>query len=111
MKTTSGLEYVETKAGTGAEAVAGKTVSVHYEGKLLDGKVFDSSFERGTPIELKLGVGQVIKGWDEGIALMKVGGQATLTIPPELGYGERGAGGIIPPNATLIFEVELVAVK
>jgi len=111
MKTASGLEYVEIKAGTGAEAVAGKTVSVHYEGKLLDGKVFDSSFERGTPIEFKLGVGQVIKGWDEGIALMKVGGQAALTIPSELGYGERGAGGIIPPNAMLIFEVELVAVK
>ena len=111
MKTESGLEYLERKAGKGAEAVAGKTVSVHYEGKLLDGKVFDSSFERGTPIEFKLGVGQVIQGWDEGIALMKVGGQATLTIPPELGYGERGAGGIIPPNATLIFEVELVAVK
>ena len=111
MKTESGLEYLERKVGTGAEAVAGKTVSVHYEGKLLDGKVFDSSFERGTPIEFKLGVGQVIKGWDEGIALMKIGGQATLTIPPELGYGERGAGGIIPPNATLIFEVELVSVK
>ena len=111
MKTESGLEYTETKQGKGKQAEAGKTVSVHYEGKLLDGKIFDSSFERGTPIEFKLGVGQVIKGWDEGIALMKVGGQATLTIPPELGYGARGAGGIIPPNATLIFDVELIAVK
>ncbi len=111
MKTESGLEYKETKLGNGAQAEAGKTVSVHYEGKLLDGKVFDSSFERGAPIEFQLGVGQVIKGWDEGIALMKVGGEATLTIPPELGYGERGAGGIIPPNATLIFNVELVDVK
>jgi FKBP-type peptidyl-prolyl cis-trans isomerase len=111
MKTPSGLEYVETLAGTGAQAVAGKTVSVHYTGKLTNGKVFDSSLTRGQPIEFKLGVGRVIKGWDEGIALMKVGGKATLTIPPELGYGERGAGGVIPPNATLIFEVELVSVK
>ncbi len=111
MKTESGLEYTERKRGKGKQAETGKTVSVHYEGKLLDGTIFDSSFERGTPIEFKLGVGQVIKGWDEGIALMKVGGEATLTIPPELGYGERGAGGVIPPNATLIFEVELVAVK
>ncbi|MBT3320656.1 MAG: FKBP-type peptidyl-prolyl cis-trans isomerase [Anaerolineae bacterium] len=111
MKTESGLEYTEKKAGTGKQAEAGKTVSVHYEGKLPDGKVFDSSFQRGTPIEFQLGVGQVIQGWDEGIALMKVGGEATLTIPPELGYGERGAGGVIPPNATLIFKVELVDVK
>ncbi len=111
MKTESGLEYKETKRGTGKQAESGKTVSVHYEGKLLDGKVFDSSFERGTPIEFQLGVGQVIKGWDEGIALMKVGGEAMLTIPPELGYGERGAGGLIPPNATLIFDVELVGIK
>ena len=111
MKTESGLEYVEVKAGKGTQAVAGKTVSVHYEGKLPDGKVFDSSYDRGTPIEFKLGVGQVIKGWDEGIALMKVGGEAKLTIPPELGYGKRGAGGVIPPNATLIFDVELVDVK
>jgi FKBP-type peptidyl-prolyl cis-trans isomerase len=111
MKTNSGLEYTETLAGTGAQAVAGKTVSVHYTGKLTNGKVFDSSLTRGTPIEFKLGAGRVIKGWDEGIALMKVGGKATLTIPPELGYGERGAGGVIPPNATLIFEVELVSVK
>jgi FKBP-type peptidyl-prolyl cis-trans isomerase len=111
MKTNSGLEYIETLAGTGAQAAAGKTVSVHYTGKLTNGKVFDSSLTRGTPIEFKLGAGRVIKGWDEGIALMKVGGKATLTIPPELGYGERGAGGVIPPNATLIFEVELVSVK
>jgi FKBP-type peptidyl-prolyl cis-trans isomerase len=111
MKTNSGLEYIETVAGTGAQAAAGKTVSVHYTGKLTNGKVFDSSLTRGTPIEFKLGAGRVIKGWDEGIALMKVGGKATLTIPPELGYGERGAGGVIPPNATLIFDVELVSVK
>ena len=111
MKTNSGLEYVETLAGTGAQAAAGKTVSVHYTGKLTNGKVFDSSLTRGTPIEFKLGAGRVIKGWDDGIALMKVGGKATLTIPPQLGYGERGSGGVIPPNATLIFEVELVSVK
>jgi FKBP-type peptidyl-prolyl cis-trans isomerase len=111
MKTNSGLEYVETLAGTGAQAAAGKTVSVHYTGKLTNGKVFDSSITRGQPIEFKLGTGRVIKGWDEGIALMKVGGKATLTIPPELGYGERGAGGAIPPNATLIFDVELVSMK
>lgn len=111
MKTNSGLEYVETQAGTGAQAVAGKMVSVHYTGKLTNGKVFDSSRTRGEPIAFQLGVGQVIKGWDEGIALMKVGGKATLTIPPELGYGARGAGGLIPPNATLVFDVELVSVK
>jgi FKBP-type peptidyl-prolyl cis-trans isomerase len=111
MKTASGLEYVEVKAGTGAQAVAGKTVKVHYTGKFPDGKVFDSSVERGEPIEFPLGAGRVIKGWDEGIALMKVGGKATLTIPPELGYGARGAGGVIPPNATLVFEVELVDVR
>jgi FKBP-type peptidyl-prolyl cis-trans isomerase len=111
MRTPSGLEYTETQTGTGAQAAAGKTVSVHYTGKLTNGKVFDSSLTRGTPIEFKLGAGRVIKGWDEGIALMKVGGKATLTIPPELGYGDRGAGSVIPPNATLIFEVELVSVK
>jgi FKBP-type peptidyl-prolyl cis-trans isomerase len=111
MKTASGLEYVEVEAGTGAQAAAGKTVSVHYTGKFQDGKVFDSSIPRGEALTFRLGVGQVIKGWDEGIALMKVGGKAQLTIPPELGYGERGASGVIPPNATLIFDVELVAVK
>ena len=111
MKTASGLEYVEIEAGTGAQAKAGMMVRVHYTGKLPNGKVFDSSIPRGEPIEFKLGTGRVIKGWDEGIALMKVGGKATLTIPPQLGYGERGAGGVIPPNATLIFDVELVSAQ
>lgn len=111
MKTASGLEYIETEAGTGAQAEAGKTVSVHYTGKLQNGKVFDSSISRGEPISFPLGQGRVIKGWDEGIALMKVGGKAQLIIPPDLGYGERGAGGVIPPNATLVFDVELVSVE
>ena len=111
MKTSSGLEYIETEAGTGAQAEAGKTVSVHYTGKLQDGKVFDSSVSRGDPITFQLGKGKVIKGWDEGIALMKVGSKAQLIIPPDLAYGERGAGGVIPPNATLVFDVELVDVK
>jgi FKBP-type peptidyl-prolyl cis-trans isomerase len=110
MKTASGLEYIEVEAGTGAPAEAGKTVSVHYTGKLQDGKVFDSSVSRGEPITFPLGGGRVIKGWDEGIALMKVGGKAQLVIPPYLAYGERGAGGVIPPNATLVFDVELVSV-
>ncbi|HRQ32851.1 MAG TPA: FKBP-type peptidyl-prolyl cis-trans isomerase [Anaerolineales bacterium] len=111
MKTISGLEYVEIEIGAGAQAMAGKTVSVHYTGKLQNGKVFDSSISRGQPIEFTLGKGMVIKGWDEGIALMKAGGKAQLIIPPHLGYGERGAGGVIPPNATLIFDVELVSVR
>ena len=111
MKTASGLEYIEMKAGTGAQAMAGKTVSVHYTGKLQDGTIFDSSVSRNEPITFRLGVGQVIKGWDEGIALMKVGGKAQLVIPSALGYGENGAGGVIPPNATLVFDVELITVK
>ena len=111
MKTSSGLEYIEVEAGTGAQAEAGKTVAVHYTGKFQDGKVFDSSIPRGEPIEFPLGKGRVIKGWDEGIALMKVGGKAQLIILPDLAYGECGAGGVIPPNATLVFDVELVSVK
>ena len=111
MKTTSGLEYIEVEAGTGAQAEAGKTVAVHYTGKFQDGKVFDSSISRGEPIEFQLGKGNVIRGWDEGIALMKAGGKAQLIIPPDMAYGERGAGGVIPPNATLVFDVELVSVK
>ena len=111
MKTASGLEYIEVEPGTGAQAEAGKTVSVHYTGKFQDGKVFDSSISRGEPITFPLGRGRVIKGWDEGIALMKEGGKAQLIIPPDLAYGERGAGGVIPANATLLFDVELVSVK
>ena len=111
MKTASGLEYNEQEIGRGAQAQAGRTVKVHYTGKFPDGRVFDSSIPRGEPIEFVLGAGRVIKGWDEGIALMKVGGKAELVIPPELAYGERGAGGVIPPNATLVFDVELVEVK
>jgi FKBP-type peptidyl-prolyl cis-trans isomerase len=111
MKTASGLEYIEVEPGTGMQAEAGKTVSVHYTGKFQDGKVFDSSISRGEPLDFPLGQGRVIKGWDEGIALMKVGGKAQFIIPPDLAYGERGAGGVIPPNATLVFDVELVDVK
>ncbi len=111
MKTESGLEYVEIEAGTGDQAKVGKTVRVHYTGKFLDGKVFDSSVSRGDPLEFKLGAGRVIKGWDEGIALMKVGGKAQLTIPPQLAYGASGAGGVIPPNAILVFDVELISIK
>lgn len=110
MKTESGLQYEEKKAGTGASPKKGQSVSVHYSGRLENGQEFDSSFKRGQPITFTLGVGQVIRGWDEGIALMQEGGEATLTIPPELGYGARGAGGVIPPNATLIFDVQLVKV-
>ncbi len=111
IKTASGLQYEELNVGTGAEAKAGMQVTAHYHGTLANGTVFDSSYDRGQPFNFRLGAGQVIKGWDEGIAGMKVGGKRRLTIPPELGYGPRGAGGVIPPNATLIFEVELVGVK
>ena len=110
-KTASGLYYVVVQEGTGEQAVKGKTVAVHYSGKLTNGNEFDNSYRRGEPIEFKLGIGQVIPGWDEGIGLMNVGSKYTLIIPSELGYGKRGAGGVIPPNATLVFETELVSVK
>ena len=109
--TSSGLAYKIIKKGTGAKAEAGKTVSVHYTGKLSDGTKFDSSYDRNQPIEFELGRGRVIKGWDEGISLLNVGSKATFIIPPDLAYGARGAGGVIPPNATLIFDVELVEIK
>ncbi|MDZ8027983.1 MAG: FKBP-type peptidyl-prolyl cis-trans isomerase [Nostoc sp. DedQUE11] len=109
--TPSGLKYVEIKEGTGATPERGQTVEVHYTGTLQDGTKFDSSRDRGQPFKFKIGVGQVIKGWDEGLSTMKVGGRRNLIIPPELGYGSRGAGGVIPPNATLLFDVELLGVK
>ncbi|MCX4164072.1 MULTISPECIES: FKBP-type peptidyl-prolyl cis-trans isomerase [Paraburkholderia] len=108
--TESGLKYEDLTEGSGAEAVAGKTVSVHYTGWLTDGQKFDSSKDRNDPFDFVLGGGMVIKGWDEGVQGMKVGGVRRLTIPPQLGYGPRGAGGVIPPNATLVFEVELLGV-
>ena len=111
------LKKLDVVEGTGAEARPGM-VSVHYTGWLHDpskadghGKKFDSSVDRGQPFEFRLGAGQVIRGWDEGVAGMKVGGKRTLIIPPEMGYGARGAGGVIPPNATLVFDVELIAVR
>jgi FKBP-type peptidyl-prolyl cis-trans isomerase len=108
----AGLIIEEVAAGTGEVANRGRTVSVHYTGRLTDGKQFDSSLERGQPIQFPLGTGMVIKGWDLGIEGMKVGGKRKLTIPPNLAYGERGTpGGPIPPNATLVFDVELTAVK
>jgi peptidylprolyl isomerase len=113
--TDTGLSYKEVEIGTGAEAVRGRTVDVHYTGWLdtdgKKGKKFDSSVDRGVPFSFPLGAGRVIKGWDEGVAGMKVGGKRTLMIPPELGYGTRGAGGVIPPNAKLIFDVELLGVN
>jgi peptidylprolyl isomerase/FKBP-type peptidyl-prolyl cis-trans isomerase FkpA len=115
---TTGLKMIDHTIGTGTEASAGHTVVVHYTGWLFDeaapdnkGKKFDSSRDRGDPFSFPLGAGRVIKGWDQGVAGMKIGGQRTLIIPPELGYGARGAGGVIPPNATLVFDVELLGVQ
>ena len=113
--TPSGLQIIDTKVGTGASPKPGQTCVMHYTGWLYEngakGKKFDSSVDRGQPFEFPLGMHRVIAGWDEGVATMKVGGRRTLIIPPELGYGARGAGRVIPPNATLIFEVELLDVK
>ena len=115
MTTASGLQIIDSKVGTGASPQKGQTCVMHYTGWLYNdgkkGKKFDSSVDRNEPFEFPIGQGQVIKGWDEGVASMKVGGKRTLIIPPALGYGTRGAGGLIPPNATLMFDVELLAVK
>ncbi|MDX2204044.1 MAG: FKBP-type peptidyl-prolyl cis-trans isomerase [Hyphomicrobiaceae bacterium] len=115
MTTASGLKTIDTTAGTGASPKAGQTCVMHYTGWLYEngqkGAKFDSSVDRGQPFEFKIGVGMVIKGWDEGVSTMKVGGKRTLIIPPDLGYGARGAGRVIPPNATLLFEVELLDIK
>ena len=113
--TASGLQIIDTNAGTGAAPRTGQTVVVHYTGWLYEdgkkGKKFDSSVDRNEPFEFPIGQHRVIAGWDEGVATMKVGGKRTLIIPPALGYGARGAGGVIPPNATLMFDVELLSVK
>ena len=115
MKLPSGLEIIDTQVGTGDTPLPGKMCIMHYTGWLYEngqkGRKFDSSVDRGQPFEFKLAAGQVIRGWDEGIAGMKVGGKRTLIIPPNLGYGQRGAGGVIPPNATLMFDVELLGIK
>ena len=109
--TPSGLKYVDTVKGTGASPSYGKVVTVHYTGRLSDGTKFDSSVDRGQPFSFIIGTGQVIKGWDEGVMTMKVGGKRTLIIPPQLGYGERGFGNVIPPNSDLLFDVELLDVR
>lgn len=109
--TASGLKYVDLKEGTGLSPKKGQNVLVHYTGWLKDGTKFDSSVDRNQPFPFRVGVGQVIRGWDEGVLSMKVGGKRKLIIPPKLGYGARGAGGVIPPNATLIFEVELLDLR
>lgn len=111
MTTDSGLKVEMLQEGTGPKAKPGQTVTVHYVGTLANGTKFDSSRDRGEPFSFKLGAGNVIKGWDEGIALLNVGSKARLTIPAQLGYGARGAGNVIPPNATLVFEVELLGAK
>jgi peptidylprolyl isomerase len=114
-QTPSGLQYEDTVVGNGASPAKGQSCSMHYTGWLwvngAKGSKFDSSVDRGKPFVFPIGAGRVIKGWDEGVATMKVGGKRTLLIPPELGYGDRGAGGVIPPNATLLFEVELLGVS
>ena len=114
-KTSTGLDYTDTVLGSGDTATKGKQVTVHYTGWLynngVQGAKFDSSKDRGDPFQFSLGAGMVIRGWDEGVASMQVGGQRTLIIPPDLGYGARGAGGVIPPNATLKFDVELLGVR
>ena len=115
IKTPSGLQYEDAVQGTGASPKPGQTCVMHYTGWLWEngakGKKFDSSVDRGQPFEFQIGLGMVIKGWDEGVMTMKVGGKRTLLIPPSLGYGTRGAGGVIPPNATLVFDVELLGLK
>jgi len=109
--TESGLQYIDLVVGTGRQAELGDTATVHYTGWLADGKKFDSSVDRKEPFSFRVGAGQVIKGWDEGVGTMKVGGKRKLTIPPQLGYGARGAGNVIPPNATLTFDVELLELR
>ncbi len=111
MTTESELQTEDLVVGTGDEAQVGSTVSVHYTGWLVDGTKFDSSLDRGVPLEFVLGQGRVIKGWEEGVVSMKVGGKRRLTIPPDLAYGDRGAGSVIPPGATLVFEVELLEAR